>query len=159
MMRTGRRAAERDGMISAAAASSPAPRPSDVSWAPTADAAFHHLHDWLNGGPPPPRQRPIAISGEPPAVTMDALGNAAGGIRLPELEAPIARYTFTGAENDYFGDRTPFTREQLMRLYPSHEIYVERVRRSAIAAQQVGVIPAYRVKEYIEAAQKAVIPN
>jgi Alpha/beta hydrolase domain len=134
------------------------PRVSDVSWLPTADAAIQHLHRWLNGGRPPPRQQPMVISGEPPAIARDKYGNALGGIRLPELEAPIARYTFSGALNDYFGKRQAFPAAELKALYPTHARYVEEVLTAATAAKRDGFIPPYRVKEYVKAAQDAAIP-
>jgi hypothetical protein len=125
---------------------------------PTADAAIQHLHRWLNGGRPPPQQQPVVISGEPPAIARDKYGNALGGIRLPELEAPIARYTFSGALNDYFGKREAFPAAQLKALYPTHARYVEEVLTAATAAERAGFIPPYRVKEYVKAAQDAAIP-
>jgi hypothetical protein len=134
------------------------PGVSDVSWLPTADAAIQHLHRWLNGGQPPPRQQPMAISGEPAAIARDKYGNAVGGVRLPELEAPIAQYTFSGALNDYFGKKVSFPAAELKALYPTHADYVEKVSTAATAAERAGVIPPYRVKEYVKAAQDAAIP-
>ena len=58
----------------------------------------------------------MVISGEPPAIARDRYGNAVGGIRLPELEVPIARYTFSGALNDYFGKREAFPAVELLSL-------------------------------------------
>jgi hypothetical protein len=156
LSRTFQQIAARDGVLPAGFQVSP--RVSDVSWLPTADAAIQHLHRWLSGGPPPPRREPMAISGEPPAIAPDKFGNALGGIRLPELEAPIARYTFSGALNDYFGKREPFPAAELKALYPTHARYVEAVSTAAAAAQGAGFIPAYRVKAYVKAAQDAAIP-
>ena len=153
---TFREAAARDGVLPAGFQVSP--RVSDVSWLPTADAAIQHLHRWLNGGPPPPRPQPMMISGEPPAIAPDRYGNARGGVRLPELEAPIARYTFSGALNDYFGKREVFPAAELKALYPTHARYVEAVSAAATAAERAGVIPSYRVKAYVKAAQDAAIP-
>jgi hypothetical protein len=150
-----RQAAARDGVLPAGFQVSP--RVSDVSWLPTADAAIQHLNRWLNGGQPPPRRQPMLISGEPPAIACDQYGNALGGIRLPELEAPIARYSFSGALNDYFGKRAPFPSAELKALYPTHARYVEAVSTAATAAERAGFIPPYRVKTYVKAAQEAAI--
>jgi hypothetical protein len=152
-----RETAVRDGVLPAGFKVSP--RVSDVSWLPTADAAIQHLHRWLNGGSPPPRSQPMMISGEPPAVAADRYGNARGGIRLPELEAPIARYTFSGALNDYFGKREPFPAADLKPLYQTHHRYVEDVSTAAAAAEGAGFIPSYRVKSYVKAAQDAAVPG
>jgi hypothetical protein len=156
---TFQRTLARDGVLPAGFQVNPRdPQVSNVTWLPTVDAAIQHLHGWLNGRQPPPRQQPMAISGEPPAIARDKYGNAVGGLRLPELEAPTARYTFSGALNDNFGRREAFPAAELEALYPTHARYVEDVLTAATAAQRVGIIPPYRVNEYVKAAQGAAIP-
>jgi hypothetical protein len=150
----------RDGVLPAGFQVNPRdPQVSNITWLPTADAAIQHLHRWLNGGQPPPRQQLMVISGDPPAIARDTYGNALGGLRLPELEAPTARYTFSGALNDYFGKREAFSVAELKALYPTHARYLEDVSTAATAAQRVGIIPPYRVKEYVKTAQDAPIPG
>ena len=49
-------------------------------------------------------------------------GNAVGGIRLPELEAPVAEYRGTAVGTGLpplFGAARPFTDDELKMLYPS----------------------------------------
>jgi hypothetical protein len=135
-----------------------APR-NTLDWMPNLEAALHHLVAWMRGGAPPPEQPRIEISGSPPKITRDAHGNARGGVRLPELEAPIASYH----PGDYTklqlgGATSPLSADQLHRLYPRHRDYVDRVRQAAEAAQRAGVIRARRVDQYVARAARALIP-
>ena len=87
-----RRAAklDRDGYPSPLRSAGP---PSEIAYAPVAGAALAHLQRWMTGGAPPPRQPPIEVAGDPPAIARDEHGNARGGIRLPQIEVPIAHNT------------------------------------------------------------------
>jgi hypothetical protein len=154
---------------------------SDVCWLPTCDAAILHVHRWINGGRPPPSQPRIDINpgflhlpmgsivlagldmkydtrGLLPYYERDAFGNAKGGVRLPELEVPIASYRGSG-ENKLLGQTFPFPPEQIARLYRTHEVYVQKVTAAARAAERAGVILPYRVQEYIEEANAAHVPS
>ncbi len=147
---------DRDGVTDP---STPQPRISDVVWLPTLDAIYAHVHRWVNGGAPPPSQVPMTIIGAPATIRRDRFGNALGGVRLPELEVPIARYAGTGGNSRLLGETHPFTAERLRELYPSHADYVARVRRAASAALAAGVILPYRVQEYVTEAERAAVPG
>ncbi len=129
--------------------------PSEVDWLPTVDAAVHHVHRWLNGGPPPPRQQPIEIDAAGTAIVRDAFGNAKGGVRLPEVEVPVARYD--GHNPLMIGTTEPFSAKRLKTLYPTRADYVAKVERAARAAEAAGVILPYRVDEYVAQAQSAAL--
>jgi hypothetical protein len=131
---------------------------SDVMWLPTADAAIHHVHHWINGGLPPPHQTYMLITGSPPTVQRDAHGNALGGVRLPEVEVPIARYAASTAASQLLGETFPFSPDELKQLYPTHEDYVSKVTAAANAALRTGIILPYRVEQYIEEAKAAAVP-
>src|SRR5476649_1309801 len=63
-------------------------------------AALNALTRWLRDGVVPLQSPAIELGPDPAApdpIMRDALGNAKGGIRLPELEAPTA--TLDGAAN------------------------------------------------------------
>src|SRR5262249_36680465 len=50
------------------------------------DAGLRYLDGWIGGGPPPPSGDPLVVdSGH---YVLDSHGNATGGIRLPEVDAP-----------------------------------------------------------------------
>ncbi|HZU72006.1 MAG TPA: alpha/beta hydrolase domain-containing protein [Acidimicrobiales bacterium] len=114
----------------------PATRPAGridnpLSYRPVQSAAYRHLNAWMTEGTPPPVQPRIAFGDGPvPEIERDANGNALGGIRLPEMEAPTAEYHGRDEEAEglgaLYGWARPFGREELRRLYPSAEAYVEQ---------------------------------
>jgi hypothetical protein len=70
-------------------------------------------------------------------IGRDEHGNARGGIRLPEVEAPTA--TLDGLRNDVaqaapgaqnfcflFGRTVPFDAATLKKLYPTHDAFVRK---------------------------------
>jgi Alpha/beta hydrolase domain len=67
---------------------------------PLYDSAIHHLHSWLNGGPPPPIQPRISFAGDPPEIVRDEHGLAVGGVRLPQVEVPVAQNSAIPLSND-----------------------------------------------------------
>lgn len=151
-----RQKTERDGV---GGPGDPSVHISDVLWLPTADSAIQHIHRWINGGEAPPVQQRMSISGTPPAYELDPYGNVIGGVRLPELEVPVARYVGMSETGSILGQTFPFPVEELRHLYPTHTIYVEKMKKAAIAAHKAGVIPSYRVEQYIEMAKTANVPS
>jgi len=138
----------------------PPVQPSQVSWAPTADAAIRHVRAWLSDGRPPPSIPPMQVEpGDHPAIRRDGFGNALGGVRLPELEVPIARYAGNAPGKGFLlGHTEPFAPDQLAQLYPTHADYVAKVEAAADAAVRAGVILPERARAYRVAAQSAPIP-
>ncbi len=130
---------------------------SEVAWHPTADAALFAIARWLGGGPPPSKQARIEVASEsPPKIVRDQYGNARGGVRLPEVEVPIAHNqgaaTMPG-RGFLNGTSEPLPADVLKQLYPTPDVYVSRVTAAAQAALKAGVIRPGRVEEYIEAAK------
>jgi hypothetical protein len=67
--------------------------PNPLSLRPVWDAALLALRRWCEAGDPAPAQpRLVMTDGTPPRLARDASGNALGGIRLPELAAPVGEY-------------------------------------------------------------------
>ena len=103
--------------------------PNPVSWRPVHEAALRAVHRWLVDGEPPVAQPRITLAGRPiPRIVRGEGGNAWGGIRLPELAAPVAEYRGrkggTGSA-PVFGGRRPYPDALLARLYRSRAEYVE----------------------------------
>ncbi len=104
-------------------------------------ASVTSVGGWRTGDPP----RRFPVSRWRPAgrraFLRDAHGNALGGIRLPELEVPVAEYqgaaTGTGLP-PLFGAARPFGEDQLTEMYPSRERFEARWRRAvdALVAQK-----------------------
>jgi hypothetical protein len=105
------------------------PSANRVSFAPASRAALHALHGWLNGDGPPPRQPRLAKEGQPATLPRDEHGNARGGIRWPDLEAPLATYVGECPPEGFvqlFGTTTEFSPEKIRALYPDHKTWLER---------------------------------
>jgi hypothetical protein len=117
---------ERDGL------SAPLREPggNEVRWQYVRDAALQRLVDWLGTSTPPPSIAPIEIdTAWPLTVRRDRHGNALGGVRLPELEAPTA--THLGTRTDMTnglaavaGQTIPLSRDDVLRSTPDIAAYL-----------------------------------
>ncbi|MFW6091652.1 MAG: alpha/beta hydrolase domain-containing protein [Actinomycetota bacterium] len=92
-------------------------------------AAYDHLGGWAHGGAPPPTAEPIALddTGE---IVRDELGIAQGGIRLSQVEVPVALNDGTNSGETFcvlFGEHAPFDEATLDGLYRNHGEYVSTV--------------------------------
>lgn len=135
--------------------------PSIVMWSPVADAAIAHLKRWIEGGALPPTQPTIAVSGNPLAIERDGHGIAKGGVRLPDVEAPIGcntGYNAGAGLEGLVGSSQPFSRERLKGLYQSHEAYVTKVTAAAKVARDAGFILPEAENDYIQKAKASTIP-
>jgi hypothetical protein len=102
-------------------------------------AGLRALTDWVTAGVVP-RQSPEILVGDataPDPIRRDEHGNALGGVRIPEVEAPTA--TLNGLANSVaagasgglnfcflYGNTLPFDAATLRTLYPTHQAYVDR---------------------------------
>ncbi|QDU56609.1 hypothetical protein Pan181_28190 [Aeoliella mucimassa] len=130
---------------------------SKITWQPTADAALVALARWAAGGTAPAEQARIEVTeGTNPQVVRDEHGNARGGVRLPEVEVPIAcnkGETAAFSLASLYGTSKPLPSEVLKQLYPTPEVYQQKVSEAAEAALKAGVIRPGRVDEYVEQAK------
>jgi hypothetical protein len=133
-------------------------------------AGLRALTKWVRDGVAPP-QSPAIELGDPAApdpIVRDAFGNAKGGVRLPEVEAPTA--TIDGTRNDVakpapgaqnfcflFGRTVPFDREKLASLYPSHDAFVKRFTVAVDALEKTGYLLAPEAVEARKAARESRI--
>jgi len=126
--------------------------------------------DYTVQPPRPDPQRRYAVM--VPAV--DADGNELGGVRLPEIAAPLGTHTgwnprrdgFAGGELALLGWYLPFAetaaeraangdpRPSIEERYQSHQAYVEAVARAAQALCEARLLLAEDVERYIEAARR-----
>jgi hypothetical protein len=109
------------------------------------NAMWSNLDRHARGGPPPPNGKPI--DAEDGAIVRDEWGNARGGLRLPELDVPVATYLpsnevaanlpgILAAFRPLFalfcaltGSVFPFDAETLAALYPAPDDYVTPYER------------------------------
>lgn len=119
------------------------PHPNVADIGPARDAAFHHLHRWVNGEGQPPSIAPIRIEGDPPVVCRDGIGTALDGYRLLDVEVPLACHAGhrspTGPPT-LTGMSRPLDPDQLRGLYGSPDGYAERVAAAAARAVQAGTL-------------------
>ena len=116
----------------------------DVSMAPVSEAATHHMRSWVSGGPPPPEQPRIEFAGDPPEVVRDEHRIARGGIRLPQVDVPVADDgAITDAASGYgflAGSHEPFPPEKVHVLYGDVDTYMAQFEEAARAAEKAGAI-------------------
>jgi hypothetical protein len=130
----------RDGLAPPPRAGGP---PSEIAYSPVAGAALAHLQRRLTGGPPPPRQAPIEMGGDPPEIVRDEHGNARGGIRLPQIVVPVAHNTGVSPVpglGGLGGHSEPFSAATLAALYSDRADYLARFADAARASVEAGVI-------------------
>ena len=93
-------------------------------------------------GKEPPHAPPVEVlTVSPPSIARDQFGNGLGGIRLAEMEVPIAR--MGGDTCGLGGTHVPFDTATLKALYRNHGQYVSRVARAVQESVAAGfVLPA-----------------
>jgi len=146
--------AERDGLVGRA---NPNP-PSHISYLPAASAALGHLQRWITGGPPPPTQPLIQMSGDPTDIERDEHANALGGVRMPGMDVPVAHNTGVSPVaglGGLGGGHEPFGTEKLVALYDDHDHYVARFSEAAAAAVTAGVLRASEADQLVNEARES----
>lgn len=121
-------------------------------------AAISALNDWVRTGVPAPAAAPIEVhEAAAPEPVLDANGLAAGGVRTPWVDVPLARTSGLGADESVmamiFGSGAPFDADTLQRLYPGGvDEYLERFTAALDSAIQSGFILAADRAEILELA-------
>lgn len=96
---------------------------------------------WLQGERPPSMPAPVAadLGRTPPVLGRDEFGVARGGIRLADVEVPVAMNTgwnrggvppVSDTACQQAGTHVPFDAATLRRLYPTRDAYLQRVREA-----------------------------
>jgi len=122
------------------------------------NAAYHALDRWIRTGRPARKAPLIDLQ------TRDAHGNVAGGIRLPDIEAPVATYAPTNTGGNVpgacflLGSTTPFDAAKLRALYPTHGAYVARYTAAARKALAAGFLRPADYRAAVRAARARPIP-
>jgi Alpha/beta hydrolase domain len=99
--------------------------------------------DSMGGGTPPSVQARIEFEGDPPNVVRDEHGIARGGIRLPQVEVPLATNSALPGQNPVGplgGSCVPFSKEKILGLYGDLDTYSKRFEIAALAAVEAGVL-------------------
>jgi hypothetical protein len=94
-------------------------------------AAYDHLARWAKGGAPPPFAEPLVFNPDN-TKARNELGLALGGIRLSQVDVPIALNTGDNGGESFcilFGTHIPFSNATLDELYKNHGRYVSAVTK------------------------------
>lgn len=130
-----------------------------VPLGPVNDAAHHHLHRWMNGGPPPPSQLRLDFAGDPPQVVRDDDGIASGGVRLPQVEVPTAAHSSAPLGDDMIGfllgSSIALPPARLRELHQDRDAYIDKFEKAARAAEEAAVILRRDADVLIEQARAA----
>jgi hypothetical protein len=126
-------------------------------------AALRQLVRWTRTGRPPAPTPPLSVRpGLPPVLERDALGNAAGGIRTPQVDVPVATLSGIGqplgSPCSRFGTTVAFDAATLASLYPDHRSYVAAVARAVKRAVRRGVLLAADARAIRRAARESLTP-
>jgi hypothetical protein len=116
-----------------------------IAWKPVLIAALDHLRRWIDGGAPPPSQPLIDAAGDPATIARDSYGIAHGGIRLPDIEAPLAGHTGVNGLGGMMilnGASVPFTRDVINARYRDRADYLAQFDAAAQRAVDAGVLLA-----------------
>ncbi len=101
----------------------------------TTSTALHLLDRWVRTGERPARTPRYEFTDDG-RLAKDRFGNTKGGIRLPPVEVPVARYESTAC--DLGGITVPFTDAELHELYPTFGDYQAKMRRATDRAVRNG---------------------
>jgi hypothetical protein len=96
--------------------------------------AILRLDQWVRTGVAPPNGPRFAFKNG--KLARDSHGNARGGIRLPPIDVPVAKYVSTLCVLG--GITIPFTEVQLRTLYPTHAIYYAKMKAATEASVAAG---------------------
>ena len=120
----------------------------------------------MRTGTPPPQSPRLEVNSSKTAFVTDANGNALGGIRTPQVVAPVAKLSGIGQPGSVpasapgeqttsqgsavgagvlcgiFGTTVPLSASQLAALYPSHEAFVKKWDAATAADVREGYLLA-----------------
>jgi hypothetical protein len=135
------------------------PRVNAVPMSLLYDAVFHHMHRWVAEGIAPPIQPKIEFAGDPPEVVRDEHGLALGGIRLPQVEVPLAANSAIPRGEGIFallgGSCEPFPAARVRALYGDRAGFLDRFEAAARHAVAEQVLRPRDVPLLIEEARRS----
>ena len=107
-------------------------------------------------GREPPHAPPMAVlTVSPPSIARDQFGNGVGGIRLAEMEVPVAH---EGGETcGLGGTHVPFSTATLDALYPNHGAYVSQVAHAADESVEAGFVLPEDAQATIDKAAGSIV--
>jgi len=132
------------------------------------DAVFVNLDRWIADGTPPPRASrltPVDPTAWPVRPALDQYGNPIGGVRTPSVDVPIGTYVERGLKapgsnnSAYAGYDIPFSSQYLKVLYPTHQVYVDKITDDVRTLVEQRWLTSYDGDQLIDQAQAANVPG
>lgn len=115
-----------------------------VPMAPLYDAVFHHMQRWVTDRAAPPVQPKIEFAGDPARIVRDEHGIATGGIRLPQVEVPLATNSANPRGEGIFavlgGSCEPFAADKVRALYGDEATFLAKFEAAAQRAVDAQVL-------------------
>lgn len=123
------------------------------------NAAYDHMVRWIKDGTAPPSAPPIEFTAAtPPVIARDEDGNALGGIRLAEEAVATAQNTGQNSGPAFCrlnGSHIDFEQPRLNALYPTHAVYVAKVKEVTAQNVKAGYILKDDAEATIAAAERS----
>jgi hypothetical protein len=127
-------------------------------------SAVAALADWAGTGTPPAEQPRLDLDATGTDLVRDEIGNAVGGIRTPQVEAPVAALSGLGQEGEsfcfLFGTTRPLGGVDLASRYGDQAAFRQRWDAAVTQAVDAGVlVPADADHLRRVAAESQVAPD
>ena len=123
------------------------------------NAAYDLMVRWIKDGTLPPTAPPIEFTAaQPPVIARDEDGNSLGGIRLAEHSVPTAVDSGQNTGTSFcrlYGSHVDFDQARIVKLYPSHKVYVVEVKKVTESNEKAGYILKIDGDATIAAAEKS----
>ena len=112
---------------------------------------------WVSSGKAPPTAPdPVIEKGQ---YLLNADGNILGGLRMPEIEAPIALYKGVLTPSpDCTSAVLPFSGERMQQLYPTHKDYTNAFERAGDKLVAKDFLSRSDAQKLIARAKAAPVP-
>lgn len=101
-----------------------------------ASTALSQLNHWVGGGAAPKNGPRFTFDPTTGRLATDSYGNTLGGIRMPPIDVPIARYRSTACPLG--GITVPFTDVEIVTTYPTFQGYYQQMSDRTLAARNAG---------------------
>jgi hypothetical protein len=118
-------------------------------------AALYRLDEWVRTGRPAPRVPRLELD-ESGQVVRDEHGHARGGLRLPQIDVPVQHYVPGACQ--LFGLSLPMSPTTLQELYPTHDVYVQKLTEATRRAVAQGVLLPADAEDVLRRGQASTIP-
>ena len=127
------------------------------------DAAVYWLNRWVVTGSPPPKASNLTTTHVSPVVyKLDANGNVIGGVRTPQVDAPIAALGSQGNSGGFcflFGSTVPYDAAHLASLYKSHNQFVAAWAHAVKRDRRDGFLLPADATELLHSAVVSKVPS